>query len=105
MFGKSLSVEDLENTLDTLWLGMTLEYLIFLRQGNRLDDLFRSFPLLRFYVVVLNSVKKVKISFFSTLKVLGNKNYSEMLECFVLTFSVKTKCFQIPRSKYLILVC
>ena len=66
MVGKSLSVEDLENILDTLWLGMTLEYLIFIRQDNRLDDLFRSLPLLCFYVVILNSEEEVKISFFST---------------------------------------
>lgn len=73
MVGKSLSVEDLENVLDTLWLRMTLEYLIFLRQDNRLDDPFRSLPLLCFYVVILNSDKKVKIPFFSIWKVFWEK--------------------------------
>lgn len=67
MAGKSLSVEDSGNILDMLWLGMTFEYPIFLRQDNRVDDLFKSFLLLCFYVVILNSdKKKVIISFFST---------------------------------------
>lgn len=43
MVWKSLSVEDLENILDTPWLGMTLEYLIFLSQDKVLDNLFRYF--------------------------------------------------------------
>lgn len=53
------------------------------------------------------NTKKSKNIFFLYLKSISwkIKNCSDMLECFVLTFSVKTKCFQIPRSKYLILVC